>query len=218
MTENPFAPKFEALPDALPIFPLEGVLLLPGGTLPLNIFEPRYLAMTEAALASSRMIGMIQPLEGKSHTGPVHKIGCAGKITEFSETDDGRYLITLTGISRYEIKEELDSISGYRQIKPAWDGFKNDLDLETCLGLDRERLRKLLRHYFEKEGMECSWKAIEDTHDNKLITCLAMACPLSGTDKQQLLEAKCCKTRANMFFKMLEVAICAEHGCAEHHH
>lgn len=218
MTKNPFAPAFEDLPDILPIFPLGGVLLLPGGNLPLNIFEPRYLAMTEAALKSHRMIGMIQPAEGKSHSGPVHKIGCAGKITEFIETEDGRYLIKLTGISRYKIKEEITSISGYRQIKPSWKPFEDDLDIKTCLGLDRERLRKLLLHYFEKEGMDCNWKAIEDTHDNKLITCLAMACPLSAEDKQQLLEAECCKTRAELFYKMLEVAICTEDSCTGHHH
>lgn len=211
MDRNPYAPEStDDLPATLPIFPLEGVLLLPCGNLPLNIFEPRYLAMVEAAMASNRLIGMVQPKPEAtgSKIPTVYDIGCAGKITEFTETEDGRYLINLKGISRFRILKELDSIAGFRQIKPSWLAFEDDLKSVACLDMDRERLKKLLRHYFDQEQMECDWQAIEEASDGKLITCLSMVCPLEPTEKQALLEAKCCKTRSDMFMTMLEMATC----------
>lgn len=213
MTRNPYAPPKDKLPDILPIFPLEGVLLLPGGKLPLNIFEPRYLDMINAALAGHRMIGMIQPKDGKT----LYNTGCAGKITEFSETEDGRYLITLRGISRFAVKEELSTTTDFRQIKPCWGHYDDDLDNKSCLGLDRDRFDRILRQYFEHEGMSCDWNAIKETPDSKLITCLAMACPLTPEDKQKILEAGCCKSRAELFIELLEFALCSGKEC-EHKH
>src|SRR4029078_3457076 len=120
MRSGPLALRFEELPPTLPIFPLPGVLLLPRGKLPLNIFEPRYLAMTEEALHGDRLIGMVQPLEEDAGGGqpPVCPVGCAGRMTQFSETEDGRYLITLTGICRFRIERELPLFCGYRRVAP----------------------------------------------------------------------------------------------------
>src|SRR4051812_10138463 len=136
-----------ALPAILPIFPLSGVLLLPRGRLPLNIFEPRYLAMTRDALAGERLIGMVQPSDpGASGGNPqVYPTGCAGRITSFSETEDGRFLITLTGISRFRIREELPLLEGYRRVVPLWDEFARDLDEEAEPGFDRVRLMRGLQ-------------------------------------------------------------------------
>lgn len=206
MTTNPFAPAFENLPDSLPIFPLAGVLLLPGGQLPLNIFEPRYLKMVDAALAGPRMIGMIQP-SGAGNPPPVYGIGCAGKITEFSETDDGRYLITLSGICRFRVREERQADTPYRQITPDWQPFEKDMLKTDCLGLDRKKLAGLLQSYFPQQGLSCDWSKVEEATDNRLITCLSMICPFDAKEKQALLEAACCKTRAEIFMSMLEIAV-----------
>lgn len=209
MQSNPYAPAFENLPQALPVFPLSGVLLLPCGQLPLNIFEPRYLAMVEDALAGSRMIGMVQPKKDSE----IFKTGCAGKITEFCETADGRYLITLTGICRFETVEELPQTRGYRKVRPAWRPYQDDLKEQDCYGIDREKLIELLRKYFKQEGMTCDWKSVEGAPDGKLITCLSMVCPFDAREKQALLEAKCANTRAKMFMTMLEMAACGGCGC-----
>lgn len=202
------------LPESLPIFPLGGVLLLPRGRLPLNIFEPRYLAMVEDAMAGKRIIGMIQPRDEK--TADVFKTGCAGKITEFSETDDGRYLITLTGVCRFDVDEELPQSRGYRRVRPRWSKYEKDLAEPGCPGLNKDRLTALLRKYFNQQDMTCDWGAVEGAPDDKLITCLAMICPFDPSEKQALLEAQCGKTRADMFMTMLEMAVCGP-GCDKKH-
>lgn len=207
MDRNPFAPPFEKLPEALAIFPLPGVLLLPTGHLPLNIFEPRYLKMVESAMAGSRMIGMVQPKSDHELKPHVYETGCAGKITEFEETKDGRYLVTLTGICRFKIASELDAATPYRQVKPDWSSFEKDIDVEACLNIDRKKLHGLLQTYFADQGLDCDWKIIEDATDGKLITCLSMICPFDVKEKQALLEAPCCKTRADTFMTMLEMAV-----------
>ena len=209
MRKTSFAPEFKDLPDILPIFPLEGVILLPGAQLPLNIFEPRYLAMTEAALASNRLIGMIQPKSTEpKHNGQsqIYTTGCAGKIIEFSETADGRYLISLQGIARFKVSEELTTMTGFRQVKPIWDDYKDDLNNSGDLGLDREKLITLLANYFKDNGMECDWSAIEKTDDSSLIAILSMACPLSAGEKQALIEAKTCADRADVFMTLIEMS------------
>src|SRR6266446_4748684 len=139
-----------ALPLVLPIFPLAGVLLLPRGRLPLNIFEPRYLAMTRDALAGERLIGMVQPSDPRvaGDNPPVYPTGCAGRLTQFSETDDGRFLITLTGVSRFRIREELPLLSGYRRVIPDWQQFADDRASAGEPGFDRARLIRGLKSYF----------------------------------------------------------------------
>lgn len=208
MEQNPFAPTTEDLPETLAVFPLTGVLLLPFGRLPLNIFEPRYVAMINDALQNSRMIGMIQPEENQSEENPkLYQVGCAGKITEFSETEDGRYEISLTGISRFKIEKELEPQNGFRRVKPLWKPFENDMNRKMCLDMDREKLKTLLMDYFEQEAMSCDFEKFDGVPDGKLMTCLSMICPFEPREKQVLLEQVCCVERAKLFITMLEMAI-----------
>jgi Lon protease-like protein len=202
MKATPFINKFETLPDNLPIFPLGGVLLLPRGVLPLNIFEPRYIAMVDEAMRSHRLIGMIQPRED----GALYKVGCAGRISSYHETSDGRYEIVLTGVCRFTISDELPQVDGYRRARIAWDDFKDDLEPIGCLDMDRGKLNALLKDYFEHNGLTCSWEAVEGASDEKLMTCLAMICPFEPHEKQALLEAPCCRERAKLFMTLLEMA------------
>lgn len=212
MAKNPYAPRFDELPEILSVFPLTGVLLLPHGQLPLNIFEPRYLAMIEDAIAGNRLIGMIQPRESDDNNNnpALYTKGCAGKITEFSETPDGRYIISLTGICRFHVTQELDTLTPYRRVKPDWHAFEDDLDEKTCLGVDRDKLRAQLEAYFDKEGMSCDFSKFSTIDDGKLMTCLAMVCPFDAREKQALLEETCCVKRAEIFMAMLEMGIAAD--------
>ena len=141
MTGSGFSTEFYNLPASLPVFPLGGVLLLPYGRLPLNIFEQRYLAMTDDALRSERLIGIIQPTsetESQQKTPSLYKTGCAGRITAFSETEDGRYLITLLGICRFNIEQEIDSTRGYRRVVPNWEPFRSDVEKIDKFDMDKE--------------------------------------------------------------------------------
>ena len=205
-----------ALPQEIPVFPLTGVLLLPRGQLPLNIFEPRYLAMMEDALKGDRIIGVIQPRgfqQGMtSEKAPLFATGCAGRITSFEETEDHRYLITLTGVSRFHVAAETPSQRGYRRARVNWEPFADDLHAHDCLGIDRAHLKGLLRSYFDIEGLSCSWDSIDGASDDKLITALSMICPLDPGEKQALLEAACCRSRAKMFMTMLEMAVHNDKG------
>lgn len=197
------------LPGTLPVFPLSGVLLLPRGHLPLNVFENRYKAMVDDALRTDRMIGIIQPRakNNDDHT-TLFSTGCAGRIIAFKETDDHRYEITLRGVSRFNVaREQPLTRGGYRMVEAAWADFKRDLAPADSLNIDRSKLKMLLRTYFDMEGMECSWSAVDGATDDKLITCLSMVCPLDAGEKQALLEAACCKTRADMFMTLLEMAV-----------
>lgn len=201
------------LPETLPVFPLPGVLLLPRGQLPLNIFEPRYIAMVDDALKTDRMIGMIQPRDDTA----LYETGCAGRITSFSETGDGRYLITLTGTSRFRIKNELSLKNGYRNVQADWSSFSDDFRGMDCLDLDRDTLKKMLEDYFQMQDLRCDMDAIDSASDDKLITCLSMICPFDPGEKQALLEAKCCRERAQKFMALLKMAIhddnCCGGGC-----
>lgn len=229
---HPFDPALDELPGILPIFPLQGVLLLPGGRLPLNIFEPRYLNMVRDALSGHRLIGMVQPilddeepgdfepepLEDASFDDPesarasdpgsavVYRTGCVGRIVAFSETDDGRYLITLKGLSRFRILRELPPVEGYRRVEADFSGFEDDVARQAG-GFDRPRLMDALRSYFEREGIEADWEAIEEASNDRLITSLAMVCPFSSAEKQALLEAPDLAVRAEMMTTILELAI-----------
>lgn len=218
MRESPLFPRFTDLPEILPIFPLTGVLLLPGGTLPLNIFEPRYLAMVDEAMRTNRLIGMIQPRHDEAEdpfAKNLYAVGCAGRITSLQETEDGRYLITLTGVCRFKMTEERDMLHGFRRALPNWAGYESDMTKEgPCLDIGRDRMTSLLKRYFEANGLTCDWEAVEVTPDERLITCLAMVCPLEPKEKQALLEAENCRVRAEMFLNLLEMAVReSESGC-----
>ena len=197
-----------ALPSILPIFPLTGVLLLPRGRLPLNIFEPRYLAMTRDALAGERLIGMVQPSDPQAagDNPPVYPTGCAGRITSFSETDDGRFLITLTGVSRFRIREELPLLEGYRRVVPEWRDFAGDLAGDDEPSFDRERLLRGLRAYFQHHRIEADWDAITSVPGERLVTSIAMICPFEPSEKQALLEAPDLGERAQLLTAIVEMA------------
>lgn len=198
-----------ALPAILPIFPLSGVLLLPRGRLPLNIFEPRYLAMTRDALGGERLIGMVQPSDPgvADHNPKVYPTGCAGRITSFSETEDGRFLITLTGTSRFRIKEELPLLEGYRRVVPIWSEFARDLEEEAEPGFDRERLMRGLRAYFQQHQISADWDAIGSVGGERLVTSVAMICPFEPSEKQALLEAPDLAERARLLTAIVEMAV-----------
>jgi Lon protease-like protein len=199
MPYNPFDPRFEDLPEIIPIFPLEGALLLPRGELPLNIFEPRYLAMVADALKGNRLIGIIQP---------EYKTGCVGRIVKFEEMIDGRYLISLRGLCRFRLTHDDATPSlSYRRGHVDWQEFANDMVRVACLDIDKGHLKKLLKTYFESQGLSMDWELLDEVADEGLFTTLAMVCPLPSPEKQALLEAKCCKARADLFVKLLEIAL-----------
>ena len=207
MTGSPFDLSFDELPPVIPIFPLTGVLLLPRGRMPLNIFEPRYLAMVSDALAYPRLIGMVQPREGQGDAGdpPVYGIGCAGRITGFGEVDEGRYEITLTGLSRFSIVEELAQVKGYRPVRVDWARFRGDLAAASG-GVDRDRLLGALKPYLKRHKVKTDWDAIAKTPDERLVTSLAMVCPFAPSEKQGLLEAEGLPARARLLTALLEMA------------
>lgn len=200
---------FADLPATLPIFPLSGVLLLPRGRLPLNIFEPRYLHMTRDALASSRMIGMVQPCAEEPGNGSptVYGTGCAGRITSFSETEDGRFLITLTGVARFDIQQEVATMRGYRRVVPNWTRFESDLTDSRGAVVDRTRLLTGLKAFFNLHSITADWDAIKSTTDERLITSLAMICPFAPNEKQALLEAADLEERSRVMTALIEMAV-----------
>jgi len=210
-----------ALPTTLPIFPLPGVLLLPHGRLPLRIFEPRYLAMTRDALAGERLIGMVQPNDPvvSDANPPIYPIGCAGRITSFTETDDGLFLITLTGISRFRIREELPLLEGYRRVVPEWTDFARDLEADENFGFDRDRLIRGLKGFFQHHQISADWDAIASTPVDRLVTSIAMMCPFEPSEKQALLEASDLDDRARLLTAIVEMAVLnrsSEGGAARH--
>jgi Lon protease-like protein len=208
MSRSPFDPRFEALPASLPIFPLPGALLLPGGRLPLNIFEPRYLNMVRDAIAGPRLIGMIQPSTDSEDPGSAetYRTGCAGRIVAFQETEDGRFLITLAGLIRFDVARELPLEEGYRRVEPEFGRFRDDLAEDTD-EIDREGLLEALRGYFDVSGLDGDWAAVEKAADEALVTSLAMACPFDPPEKQALLEAMTLGERAETLITLLRMAV-----------
>ena len=185
-------------------------MLLPRGRLPLNIFEPRYLAMTRDAMGGERLIGMVQPSEPpiREPNPSVYPTGCAGRITSFSETDDGRFLITLTGVSRFRIKEELPLLSGYRRAVAEWDDFADDRNVDEA-GFDRARLTRGLRNFFSQRQVQADWSAIDQAPGEHLVTSIAMMCPFAPNEKQALLEAKTLDERARLLTALIEMTLTA---------
>jgi len=218
MSERPGA---TALCETLPIFPLAGVLLLPRGQLPLNIFEPRYLAMTRDALAGDRLIGMVQPSDPNQPPAgnpPVYPTGCAGRITSFNETEDGRFLIALTGLCRFRIREELPLLNGYRRVVPQWDEFARDLRGERETGFDRDRLLRGLRAYFDRHRIKAEWDTIGSVPGDRLVTSIAMMCPFEPSEKQALLEAADFDERARLLTAIVEMAVLDRSSGGESRH
>lgn len=206
-----FHTRFEDLPHILPVFPLSGVLLLPDGQLPLNVFEPRYLELVEDALASGRLIGMIQPLtdaeEGSDMRLPLYSVGCAGRISHFSETGDGRFLLTLTGLCRFSTSAEMEMVKGYRRFAVDWTPYRADLDEEKTPLPDRDRLVAVFRAYGALYGMDINWSAVNEASDQALTVGLPMACPFDRREKQALLECVTASERASMLVALMEMAL-----------
>ncbi|SEV89977.1 hypothetical protein SAMN05444851_0192 [Aliiroseovarius sediminilitoris] len=198
------------LPDFLPLFPLPGALLLPRGRLPLHVFEPRYLAMFDDALKTpERLIGMIQPIgDSDQDTARLHAIGCAGRITSFTETEDGRYMITLTGVSRFRLGAVQEGFMPYLRTEADWRGFDRDLGpAEHDPGLDRDAFFKLLERYFELEELQTDWDSLQTAEDELMINALSMLCPFDPEDKQALLEAPSLSTRRETLVTLMEFTL-----------
>lgn len=202
--------KSADLPDTIAVFPLPGALLLPRARLPLHIFEPRYLQMLEDAMKTpQRLIGMVQPREvpGSSER-RLNAIGCAGRLTGFSETEDGRYMITLSGISRFRILREVSGFTPYRKAEVDWNGFGRDLGgPETDPGFDRPAFLDLLGRFFVQQHLSTDWSSLKDAEDELLINSLSMLCPFDPEDKQALLEAPSLATRRETLVTLIEFAL-----------
>lgn len=196
------------LPQIISIFPLPGAMLLPRSQLPLHIFEPRYLAMVDDALKTpERLIGMIQTYDAPDKDQALHSIGCAGRIKSFSETDDGRYMITLTGISRFRINHEMDGFVPYRRCNVSWAGFDRDLGAaEQDATFDRDLFMKSLSRYFDDQDLKTDWDSLTEAEDELLINSLSMLCPFEPEDKQALLEAPSLTTRRETLMTLMEFA------------
>jgi len=215
---NPFDPSFERLPDTLPIFPLSGVLLLPGGKLPLNIFEPRYLSMIFDSLAGHRMIGMVQPTQPGGYAGDgipaddgapkVHQVGCAGRVVSFNETEDGRLLLALSGVCRFQVSRELDlAHGGYRRVSALFSPYRADLDYaDEMVTLDREQLMAALAAFFRGKNLSTDWDSVKKADDLNLVNSLSMVLPFGPAEKQALLEAADTSARAKLLIAFLEMA------------
>ena len=218
MSKAPFEPHAEELPERLPIFPLGGVLLLPRGRLPLNIFEPRYLAMVRAALAAPlRLVGMVQPKDRSHGAGVIPgepelcHVGCAGRIVSFAETADGRYLLELKGVARFTMIREVREDQPYRVAVPDWSHYRGDLE-ETPQFVDREKLLAALKIYFRQLNLNPDWRALEGLMDDRLVTTVAMLAPFAPQEKQALLEAADTTLRAELLTGLIEMAVKANAG------
>jgi len=198
----------KALPNTIPIFPLRSAILLPRAQLPLNIFEPRYLAMVEAAMASGRLLGMVRPRHDDDVNPTLYDVGCAGRITSFMETGDGRFLVTLTGVSRFRINHDELMSGGFRQAQVDWSGFPfdqhNDPDGNEAL---RERVIELLVKYLENVGLSADWDSMEGATAETIVNSVAMTCPFDPDEKQAVMEAPTIQHRGETLIALMEMSI-----------
>ena len=197
------------LPETIPVFPLEGALLLPRGEMPLSVFEPRYVQMVDDALRGHRLIGMVQPDGDPDDQGArpsLYSCGCVGRITAFGESGDGRYMITLTGISRYRIVEELNVDTPYRQCRVDFDTFRQDFDAtDGEEDVDRASVIKTLRDFARANQLTVDWRGIDAAPNDALVNALAMMSPFGPREKQALLEAADLKSRADVLIAIAEI-------------
>ena len=203
------------LPGSIPVFPLPGALLLPRSRLPLHLFEPRYLLMLEDALKTpARLIGMVQPnARPNGDQAALHRIGCAGRVTQFSETEDGRYMITLCGISRFRVGDEIEGFTPYRKFEVNWDGFDRDQGgPEHDLGFDRQAFLGLLDRYFLARDLSADWATLKDADDELLINSLSMLLDFDPEEKQALLEAPSLSTRRETLVTLIEYTLRGGHS------
>lgn len=210
--------KHADLPDVIPIFPLPGALLLPRSRLPLHLFEPRYLAMLDDALKTpQRLIGMVQPnpVPGREGTG-LYTIGCVGRVTQFSETEDGRYMLTLTGLSRFRVQAEVEGFTPYRRAQVSWDGFERDMGgADQDHGFDRAAFLDLLGRYFRAQELQTDWDSLKEADDELLVNSLSMLLGFEPEDKQALLEAPSLSTRRETLVTLIEYALRGGEGSDE---
>lgn len=220
MTRSPFFPKFSDLPGEIPIFPLSGAVVMPGVQLPLNVFEPRYLNMVEDALAASHLIGMIQPTSETllDDVPEIHRIGCAGRITSYSETVDGRVVMVLTGVCRFQVRTELPERRGYRQVAVDWERFAADYHDQGQSIVDRSGFLGSLKAYCTLRGVEVPWDDVKKMPDADLVNLLCAHLPLSPEDKQALVETIAMDERASLMRGLMEMASVASMDVNEHRH
>jgi Lon protease-like protein len=198
--------KASDLPQVIPLFPLDGAILLARGQLPLNIFEPRYLNMVDDAMAGDRVIGMIQTTGGSRRLPGLAPVGCAGRITSFAETSDGRYLITLTGVCRFRLITELPSQTPYRQARAAFAPFESDLTPPPVdPEFDRDRFLDALKAYLERRGLDIDWDTAEAAPPEALVNSLSMALPFERAEKQALLEAAALEDRCEVLTALMRI-------------
>ena len=201
---NAFTPTLEDLPEVIPLFPLSGAVVLPHGQLPLNIFEPRYLSMVFDALAGLHLIGMVQPLHSEeSGFLDIQHTGCAGRIVNFSETRDGRVLLVLSGISRFDIKRELELYRGYRRAEVSWSRFSHDID-DKEIGIDRDRLISSAKMYLESRQLTIDWNSLDSLELPELVDTLASSLPFSSREKQGLVETLLINDRCQLLIALCE--------------
>jgi Lon protease-like protein len=202
-------------PKHIPLFPLSGVLLLPKSRLPLNIFEPKYLKMIEDVLATEhRFIGMIQPRPNKNTKDSnlkFNNVGCAGRLISFTETDDSRYLITLSGVSRFNYVKNVDTFKPYINAEVEWDTFRDDGILETLpKSFNKDAFLEIISKYFTLTNLQTDWESLKKADDELLINSLSILCPFENDEKQALLEAKTIKERVKILTTLMEMSIKAE--------
>jgi len=197
--------RTDELPQVIPVFPLDMAILLPRGRLPLNIFEPRYLNMIDDAMAGDRILGMVQTTGGDRGHPTLARVGCAGRVTSFAETQDGRYLVTLSGVCRFTIGPELSAPTPYRQVRADYDPFAHDLDAPEDLAFEREPLLAALRAFLQRRGMDIEWETAREAPADALITSLSMALPFETAEKQALVEAKGLPDRLRTLLALLQI-------------
>lgn len=208
MTRSPFFPSFESLPNTIPIFPLAGAIVMPGVQLPLNIFEPRYLNMVQDALANDHIIGMIQPIRDRyEEEVPLQQVGGAGRITSYSESNDGRIFMVLTGVCRFSVYEEIEERSGYRRVIADWSQFTGDYDEEDVQLKNREGFFEILHRYISARRLEISWDDLGKLTDGALINLLCTHLPFEPEEKQMLIETIGLNERAELMRGLMNLGL-----------